>query len=312
MNRVAPDQWPLIEAFRANGAMSFHRLGVAAAREAYEASCARNGLPTESVDTVTDLILNGDPDVAVRLYKNGIDHDAPVVLFVHGGGWVMGSLSTHDTLCRYLARRSGCAILAVDYRLAPEHVYPAALDDVRTALTWIHTDGRDHGLDPDRIVVIGDSAGGHLAAEIARADRTITAQVLLYPVTSASIDTKSHRDVVDGFPLTTATMEWFLHLYSGGDTSTAVRDLTVQPRPLPTFVCTGGHDPLASGGAALARSRVDYGALVHHIHLPEHAHGLFTSAGSVGTGRQILTRVCEFISAATDTNNDAERSATML
>lgn len=214
----------------------------------------------------------------------------------------MGSLETHDTLCRYIAAKSGSAVLAVDYRLAPEHVYPAALDDVRTAMKWIHTHGHAYGLDPERIVVVGDSAGGHLAADVAGEDTSVKAQVLLYPVTSASTKTPSYDVIVDGFPLTAATMNWFLDLYTDGgaviEKEVAVRDLTVEPRALPTYICTVGNDPLASGGIQFAKALADAGAYVHEIHLPEHVHGLFTSAGAVPTGEVVLAEACAFVAAA--------------
>ncbi|MEI7029330.1 alpha/beta hydrolase [Streptomyces pratensis] len=149
---IAADQWPLISAFRERGAPSFHQLGVAGARAAYEESCARNALPSRADVQVEELWLtaeevSGHSAVRARLYRPGnSEMPHPTALFFHGGGWVMGSLDTHDSLCRHLAAEARTAVLAVDYRLSPEHPHPAPLEDARTALAWLRENGHRHGL----------------------------------------------------------------------------------------------------------------------------------------------------------------------
>ena len=152
-------------------------------RSMVEATAAEVGTGP-AVATVVDLDAGGVP---ARLYRDDSADRAPVILFAHGGGWVMGDLDTHDGLCRHLVAASGWAVLAVDYRLAPEHPYPAAADDLSGALAWLRGDGSArYELDPHRIAVAGDSAGGHLAAVVARRARDagagLAAQILICPV----------------------------------------------------------------------------------------------------------------------------------
>ncbi|MET9851641.1 alpha/beta hydrolase [Streptomyces sp. NPDC006450] len=209
----------------------------------------------------------------------------------------MGSLDTHDSLCRHLAAEARTAILAVDYRLSPEHPHPAPLEDARAALTWLRENGRRHGLDPESLAVAGDSEGAHLAAALAREDPHIAGQLLLYPVVSAATDTASYRRLSRGFPLTAATMRWFMDLYTDGRTEPgeAIVDLAVDPRSIPTFLCTVGHDPLCDDGLTYAAALTRAGAEVQHVHLAQHAHGIFTSAGAVPTAERVLASACAFL-----------------
>lgn len=145
--------------------------------------------PGRAVRSVRDLDAGGVP---VRLYQDGADAMTPVILYAHGGGWVLGDLTTHDGLCRLLAAETGWAVLAVDYRRAPESPFPAVYEDLDTVGGWLREHGRRHGLDPAAVAVAGDSAGGLLAAVTARrerdAGRPLLAQVLICPVTSPAMD----------------------------------------------------------------------------------------------------------------------------
>lgn len=165
-----------------------HLLPVEEGRRCYaEESVPVGGVPPlrEVFDLQLDALLNG------RLYRPAAAR-LPVILFFHGGGWVLGDLDTHDQMCRTLAAESGCVVLSVDYRLAPEHPYPAAVDDAVHALAWIKTHGEGHDLDTTRVAVAGDSAGGNLAAALAsRARRQGSqpcVQLLFYPVTTTDLD----------------------------------------------------------------------------------------------------------------------------
>lgn len=301
---IAADAEPLIAAFRAGGGLSFDLLGVEESRARYERSCAANGTPRVELLHVRDAVAAG---VGVRIYSPDDAPPASTIVFLHGGGWVFGSLDTHDTLCRRLAATTGATVVSVAYRLAPEHPYPAALEDARAVLTAV-LDGSALGLKPGRVAIVGDSVGGGLTAILAVEARSspllersqIAAQVLLYPVTDLTMTSPSYRRVTKGLPLVASTMRWFVDLYAGPDADLTSPELSpafsAQPsEPIDAFVCTVGLDPLADEGIRYAGLLAEAGATVEHHHLPRHAHGLFTSAGAVATGARMLDTVADFL-----------------
>jgi len=188
---------------------------------------------------------------------------SPLLVYFHGGGWVIGDLETHDSACRFLAARSGALVLAVDYRLAPEHPFPAAVDDCAAAFRWAERNAASLGADPARIAVGGDSAGGNLAAVtclVARdeGEPMPAMQLLIYPVTDGEGEMPSRALFEDGFLLTKADMEWFEQRYLPDAALTLhprvsvmhVDDLSGLP---PAYVTTAGFDPLRDEGEAYAR-----------------------------------------------------------
>ena len=185
----------------------------------------------------------------------------PVVAYFHGGGFVFMGIETHDRICRRLANVTGALVVSVDYRLAPEHRFPAALDDCYAATEWLATHAADLGGDPTRLAVAGDSAGGDLAAAVTLRARVsgppLAAQVLVYPVCDAARDTGSYRDFADGYLLTADTMDWFWECYLGPDGDPAdpfaspLRAATLADLP-PAMVITGEYDPLRDEGEAYA------------------------------------------------------------
>ncbi|MBA4022701.1 MAG: alpha/beta hydrolase [Gordonia sp.] len=301
---VADEALGVVTAFRENGGRSFHHLGVETARARYEESCARNGLAPDPIATVTDHTI--DDTFGVRVYDpRPLGQPSPVLVFIHGGGWVMGSLDTHDSLCRRLATLTGIPVVAVDYRLAPEHRYPAAIDDCRATVGWLST-STDHDLDPTSLVLVGDSAGGQLAASLAieltlePAPLPVLAQVLLYPVTDLTTCSASHRRIVEGFPLVSDTMTWFADLYVGPDNDRARPDLSPLRAEIPTgvppaFVCTVDNDPLADEGIGYAAALARSGTEVQSVHLAGFAHGLFTSAGIIPRAERVLQQAADFV-----------------
>ncbi|MBT9485933.1 MAG: alpha/beta hydrolase [Rubrivivax sp.] len=191
----------------------FHAQTPAEARAAYLAGAEILDLPRAALPRVENLVVAGRP---ARLYAAG--HGAlPVLLYLHGGGFVIGGLETHDSLCRQLALRSGGAVLALDYRLAPEHPFPAAVDDTWAALDWLATHAGSLGLNASRLAIGGDSAGGTLAAvgAIHARDRglPLALQLLITPGTVAHADTASHRLFGQGFLLDSASIAWFFEQY---------------------------------------------------------------------------------------------------
>jgi acetyl esterase len=206
----------------------------------------------------------------------------PTLVYYHGGGYVIGDLETHDGLCRMFANEAAVRVIAVDYRLAPEHKFPAAVDDAYAALTWIEAHAAELGVDANRLAVGGDSAGGCLAAVVSqiakeKAGPKIAFQMLLFPVTQIGSDTRSMRENASGFFLEKATLDWFFghYLEKGADTNDArmspllATDLSGLP---PAYVMVAGFDPLHDEGVAYAEKLraagvpvavADYPHLVH-------------------------------------------------
>ena len=310
LDQVAADAVDLVRAFRANGEVSFQDVPLDDARANYLKICAANGVASEAVADVRTLeyaVAQGT--AALRLYRpagSAADAVTPWVLFIHGGGWVIGNLDSHDSLCRSLANQSGASVVAVDYRLAPEHRFPVPLDDCLAALRFLRDNASELRLDLDNAVVAGDSAGGNLATVLANHPAyqvegvALKAQVLFYPVTDLTASHASYQRVTQGFSLTAKSMYWFREQYvpTGQDLSDARLSplLHSEGRVQPDlFILTAGHDPLADEGIAYAAAAASAGTVVIHHHLPRHAHGVLTSAGKIETGRRLLTEAARFI-----------------
>ncbi len=175
--------------------------------------------PPPAVDRVQDLHIPARDGHAMpaRLYAPRSDSPLPVLLYIHGGGFTVGSLATHDVLCRQLSRHAHCAVVSLDYRLAPEHRFPTAVHDAWDALQWLAGQGEQLGLDSRRLAVGGDSAGGTLAAVCALMSRDaglkLRLQLLFYPGTTSHQDTASHQAFANGFLLDKATVDWFFEQY---------------------------------------------------------------------------------------------------
>ena len=211
---LTPRMQGLLERIQRAQRTPLHALSPGQARSSYEAAAEILDLPRAPLRRVVDFHLpaaDGTP-LRARLYSDS-DSDAPVpvLLYLHGGGFVIGSLDTHDSLCRQLALRSGAAVVALDYRLAPEHRFPTAVDDAWAALQWLHTHATTLGLDGTRLAVGGDSAGGTLAAASALRARdrgmALALQLLITPGSSAHGDTASRRLYANGFLLDAATID---------------------------------------------------------------------------------------------------------
>jgi acetyl esterase len=208
----------------------------------------------EPVDHVSDVDADGVP---CRLYRH--QSSAGLIIGIHGGGFVFGEIETHDAQWRRVANRTGWSVLSVDYRRAPEHEYPAAYDDVRTAVSWVRRDGSDHGLDAKRLAAVGDSAGGHLALSLALDDPDLVAAGIVYPCLDPAGTEPSYRSETGG--LTATEMDWYWSTYLNGQPGPDLlgADLTGMP---PTLVVTAEHDPLRDEGERLAERLAAAGARV--------------------------------------------------
>ena len=238
-----------------------HALSPAQARSSYEAAAEILDLPRVPLRRVVGLQLPAADGTTLRarLYSDS-DSPVPVLLYLHGGGFVIGSLDTHDSLCRQLALRSGAAVLALDYRLAPEHRFPTAVDDAWAALQWLRAHATALGLDGTRLAVGGDSAGGTLAAVCALKARDhglpLALQLLITPGTSAHGDTASRRLYANGFLLDAATIDWFFDHYIDrhhrADWRFAPLNHDALEGVAPACVILAECDPLADEGIAYA------------------------------------------------------------
>jgi acetyl esterase len=229
-------------------------------------------------------------DVPVRVYTPESEGPFPVTVFCHGGGFVIGDLETHDALCRHVADRAGCVVVSVDYRLAPEHPFPAALEDAYAVTEWVAEHPEEVGGD-GQLAVMGDSAGGNLSAAVTLLARErdgpdVDHQVLVYPAVDAREDRPSWEENSEGYFLVVEDMEWFAGCYFGSD----VHEANPYAFPLaagghaglpPATVVTAGFDPLRDEGIAYAEALESDGVPVSHHHYDDMIHGFVTMLAGV-------------------------------
>ena len=218
----------------------------------------------------------------------------PVLVWYHGGGWVIGTAAMSEPTARDLAAAAGCLVVSADYRLAPEHRFPAAYEDALSVLEAVRKEAGDLGGDPSRLAVGGDSAGGNLAAAVALGSPGLSYQLLAYPVLDATMREASYREVAEGFLLTSSMMGWFVDLYLDGADPT---DWRVSPlladearlrETCPAHVVTAGYDPLRDEGLAYVGRLRAAGVPVTHVHYPGQMHGFFTMGDLLPTGAEAL------------------------
>ncbi|CAN5903356.1 alpha/beta hydrolase [soil metagenome] len=218
MSQLTPQMAKLLANIRRAARQPFHTLSVPEARTAYVAAAEVLEPPRAPLARVENISIPADDGTPLpaRLYAPSADR-LPVMLYLHGGGFTIGNLETHDSLCRQLALRSGAAVVALDYRLAPEHRFPRAVDDAWAAMRWLAEQGESNGLDGTRLAVGGDSAGGTLAAvcaiHAARIGLSLRLQVLITPGTTSFADTQSHTRFANGYLLEAQGIAWFFDHY---------------------------------------------------------------------------------------------------
>ena len=284
-----------LDAAAAAGGRPYHELGVEEARQLIDANAVELFGGLEEVDAIEEVDAGG---VTARAYRPSGGEDQALV-WLHGGGWVIGSLGSHDPLCRALAARSGCTVVAVDYRLAPEHPHPAALEDAWTATAWAT---KSFG----RVAVGGDSAGGHLAAVVARRARDrrlpIALQALVVPVTDYSFDTASYAENGSGYALERQTMEWFWGLYardaSPDDPDVSPLRASDLTGVAPALVLTAEHDPLRDEGEAYATKLRESGVEVAHVRVDGMVHGFLRMPGIIDRADGAIDLVAYAVHAA--------------
>lgn len=290
-------QW-LLQLLARSGQPPIEKSSVIDARSEYDAFMLEMGGRLSPIGEMVDRIVEGPPTgggpgrLRVRIYRpaGAVARLLPTILYFHGGGWVMGSLEGYDLVCRYICARTGCAVVAVDYRLAPEHKFPAAIDDAVASFRWLAENAADLGTDPARIVLAGDSAGGNIAAVAAQLlrdePRPPCLQWLMFPATNLAFDSPSYGSCGEGFFVTRAAMEWFRgHYLNNPSEIDDPRASPLQASDLtgvaPALIFTNGIDPLRDEGKAYADRLAAAGVKTFHREFESLIHGFIGMRGAI-------------------------------
>jgi acetyl esterase len=307
-----PDAAAVFKAFQEAGRPAFETISPGEARELYLAGrFVTNPEPPELKSVKPLAIPAPHGSIPARVYTpttlrqtGGL---APCLVFFHGGGWVIGDLDSHDVVCRKLADEGELIVISVDYRLAPEHKFPAAVDDAIGATKWIADNARQLGIDASHLSVGGDSAGGNLAAVVAIAARdgngpAISAQVLIYPATEASRTHPSHSEPETSILLTHSVTRYFYESYLNG--ATDIHDWRASPARAstliglpPAYVLTAGADPLRDEGREYAERLKQAGVPVTYRHFPGQFHGFFTMGKLLQQANVAASEIADWLKA---------------
>ena len=296
----------MLRQLAAIGGPSLAEVPVEAGREMFRAM--QTQAPEIEVAAVTDISAGGVP---ARVYRPHGDGPFPVAMMFHGGGGVIGDLDTADCQSREVCRGSGALVVSVDYRLAPEHRFPAAAEDCYSATLWAAEHAGEHDGNPGALAVVGDSAGGNLAAVVAQMARdrggpSIAFQLLVYPVTDGvNFDTASYRDNAEGYLLTAEAMHWFWDHYvpvpddrrNPYASPLLASDLAALPAAL---VMTAEYDPLRDEGEAYGRALADAGVAARIVRYDGFIHGFFAHTRTIDAARGAMSEACAALRSAFD------------
>lgn len=271
------------------------------ARRQYLDGFTRLQIPFEDVVSVSERRV-GDIRLKIWRGRGAPNHDAPALLYLHGGGWVIGAPETHEDICRILANAVGAVVVSPDYRLAPEHPFPAAVEDCAATLTWMSEQASTLGIDPHRILVAGDSAGGNLAAVLTLMARDgaapgVVGQILIYPVTDQSQASGSYRRYGEEFGLTAAGMRWFRDQYlpdgaDFGDWRASPLCAASLSDVAPAFIVLAGHDVLYGEGLAYAK-RLQAKSRASMRTWPGQIHGFLSMSRVIPEARDALDAITQ-------------------
>jgi len=303
-----PNAQLVLDVLAAAGEPHLSQLPVAEVRRRVRASLVVKG-PPRPLHSVRDTVVPTPTGaLRARLYRPR-DGRLPIALFLHGGGWTLNDLDTHDALCRQLAERSGWVLVSVEYRKAPEHPHPAPLQDAYVAYRWLLDAAESLGCDPARFAVVGESSGASIAANLAVLLRDLGApmpsrQVLAYPATDSPDRWPSYRERGSGYILDAELMRWYFahHLPDGWQRHDpyllplAAEDLSGLP---PTFLLTAEYDPLRDEGAAYADRLEDAGVAVEHVHAENQMHGFLLLGRVVPAADAFVERTARALAGRT-------------
>jgi len=296
-----PQARALLDAAKASGAPEMWELTPDQARAEYLRRTERVRADVDIYRVEDRQIPGAVQTIKVRVYTPQVSQEQaslPVLVWYHGGGFVIGDLDSHDSACRALANQAECLVVAVDYRLAPEHKFPGAVEDCEAALHWVAAHATELGGDPGRIAVGGDSAGGNLAAVVALLAREkggpkLCFQLLIYPCVAPEPETPSHHQFAEGYLLTRKTITWFFKQYlrSSKDTRDPryapleEKDLSSLP---PALVIVAGFDPLRDEGVDYAKALIDAGNQVTLSNYEGMIHGFYLMGGMIDKANQAI------------------------
>jgi acetyl esterase len=300
-----PQARATIDAVAALGLPPFEQGTPQAARDGLAARRQLTTAPKAPVHRVEDRLAGAVP---VRIYRPSAERPLPTMVYFHGGGWVLGSVEVYDGTVRDLANAAGCLVVSVDYRLAPEHKFPAAADDAYAATRWVAEHADEIGADPARLAVGGDSAGGNLAAAVTlmardRGGPALAYQLLIYPVTDQAFETPSYHENAEGYGLTRAQMMWFSAHYlrtpadADDPLASPLRAPSLRGLP-PALVVTAGYDPLRDEAEQYAeRLRAD-GVDVRVERYPGLIHGFFGMTATIDSAGAAIGRAGDALRSA--------------
>jgi len=271
----------------------------------------------EPVHHVADHMIAVDGgEIAVRVYRPTADEGAPVVVFFHGGGWVLCDLDSHDATARRIANDSGCVLVATDYRRAPEHRFPVPVEDCYAALLWAHVRAAEIGGDPERLAVFGDSAGGNLAAAVAQMTRdrngpTLKLQILAYPVIDSACDTASHRRFGRELNLSSGEVRWCWEQYLSSEADAAhpyasPNRASTLAGLAPALVISPEYDPLRDEGAAYAAALRAAGVPATYSLYPGMIHSLLAFSAALPAAEEAFAEIAAALHAAFPVRSDVD------
>jgi acetyl esterase len=307
-SRLDPEAQALLDVMAAAGAPAIHTLTVAEARQRMKTAFATRGEPLAMASVEDVLVPAAWGQLTLRLYRP-TQGQLPLALFFHGGGWTINDLDTHDELCRRLARGSGVLLAALDYRRAPEHKHPAALEDAYLAYRWLLDNAASIGCDASRRVVLGESSGATTAAALSLLLRDLgapapTYQAIVYPVMDVPGQWPSHTERGSGYTLDHEQIRWFSEHYlpAGHDPVDPylfplhAADLSGLP---PALVMTAEFDPLRDEGIAFAEKLASAGVPVEHVHVSDQMHGFLLLGKAVRGAGRLIDRLADALASHT-------------